>query len=480
MKQFYEKCQIFTPSEIVVNMLDYINYSADSTTELFGKKIMENSCGDGQFLLEIVSRYIENCLNNNYSNDVIIKGIENDIYAVEIDNKHYLKCLENLEKIRVKYNLNPIKWNLFNEDSLRMETNDKFDFIVGNPPYITYSDLNLSNRNYIKDKFEGCKSGKPDYYYAFVEWSLNNLNEDGKMSYLIPNNIFKNRFGLKIRELILPYLIEIYDYDSLKIFDELTTSAIIILSRKDIQNYILYNNIETEDSYEVLKTSLSNKWVFQRKYNNNDRNRNRFGDYFKVSVSIATQLNDAFILKNYEMSENGNIIVNNHILEDEVLRPCASPRSLSRNKEEYIIFPYYYDSQGIFRRIGQNFEELYPNVTDYLRGYYDRLLDRQADDTALWFEYGRSQALMHLNQRKIWLSTLISNNVKAYLLDELTIPYSGIFITPINDLNLENAIQILESEDFLDYAKSIGIKSNSNSIRISPIDIREYMFINDY
>lgn len=144
MKQFYEKCQIFTPSEIVVNMLDYINYSADSTTELFGKKIMENSCGDGQFLLEIVSRYIENCLNNNYSNDVIIKGIENDIYAVEIDNKHYLKCLENLEKIRVKYNLNPIKWNLFNEDSLRMETNDKFDFIVGNPPYITYSDLNLS------------------------------------------------------------------------------------------------------------------------------------------------------------------------------------------------------------------------------------------------------------------------------------------------------------------------------------------------
>ena len=91
-------------------------------------------------------------------------------------------------------------------------------------------------------------------------------------------------------------------------------------------------------------------------------------------------------------------------------------------------------------------------------------MDRQADDTALWFEYGRSQALMHLNQRKILLSTLISNNVKAYLLDELTIPYSGIFITPINDLNLENAIQILESEDFLDYAKSIGIKSNSNSI----------------
>ena len=49
MKQFYEKCQIFTPSEIVVNMLDYINYSADSTTELFGKKIMENSCGDGLY-----------------------------------------------------------------------------------------------------------------------------------------------------------------------------------------------------------------------------------------------------------------------------------------------------------------------------------------------------------------------------------------------------------------------------------------------
>ena len=271
MEKFYKKCQIFTPPDIVAKMLDNLGYTDDSPTVLFGKKIMENSCGDGHFLTEILNRYIKNCLYNNYSNDEIINGIENDIFAVEIDNIHYLECLNNLEKIRSSYNLKQIKWNLFNEDSLRMQINIKFDYVIGNPPYITYSDLDISNRKYIKENFEGCKAGKPDYYYAFVEWSLLHLNDNGKMAYLIPNNIFKNKFGLEIRKIILPYLTAIYDYDSLKLFEELTTSAIIILSKENNQNFINYNNIETGTSSELLKTTLTEKWTFHPNIINNNQ-----------------------------------------------------------------------------------------------------------------------------------------------------------------------------------------------------------------
>ena len=41
-----EKCQIFTPDDIVETMLDHVGY-IDS---LYGKTILENSCGNGQFL----------------------------------------------------------------------------------------------------------------------------------------------------------------------------------------------------------------------------------------------------------------------------------------------------------------------------------------------------------------------------------------------------------------------------------------------
>ena len=45
-----EKCQKFTPTNMVKTMLDLIGYS----TNLMGKKVLENSFGNGNILIEIV------------------------------------------------------------------------------------------------------------------------------------------------------------------------------------------------------------------------------------------------------------------------------------------------------------------------------------------------------------------------------------------------------------------------------------------
>jgi hypothetical protein len=42
-----EKCQVFTPENYVEELLDSIGY----TQQLHGKKILENSCGDGNILM---------------------------------------------------------------------------------------------------------------------------------------------------------------------------------------------------------------------------------------------------------------------------------------------------------------------------------------------------------------------------------------------------------------------------------------------
>lgn len=42
-------CQVFTPTENVKQLLDWCGY----TDNLYGKKIVENSCGDGSILKKL-------------------------------------------------------------------------------------------------------------------------------------------------------------------------------------------------------------------------------------------------------------------------------------------------------------------------------------------------------------------------------------------------------------------------------------------
>ena len=64
-----EKCQIFTPDDIVKSMLNHLGYS----DHLYGKTILESSCGNGQFLKEIVIRYIKKDFTAEKINELISK-----------------------------------------------------------------------------------------------------------------------------------------------------------------------------------------------------------------------------------------------------------------------------------------------------------------------------------------------------------------------------------------------------------------------
>ena len=50
-----KKCQYFSPLSTVQELLDY----SDFRKNIFGKKILENSFGEGNILLPIVERYIK-------------------------------------------------------------------------------------------------------------------------------------------------------------------------------------------------------------------------------------------------------------------------------------------------------------------------------------------------------------------------------------------------------------------------------------
>ena len=126
--------QVFTPKSIVNDILNISNYYGE---KILKKHIMDNSCGDGIILIEIIKRYIDAYYEKNKSYKGIEKELEKYIHGIELDFEIYKACLKKLEKTVKKYNLNNVKFDILNENTLTVDKYDgKMDFVIGNPPYV--------------------------------------------------------------------------------------------------------------------------------------------------------------------------------------------------------------------------------------------------------------------------------------------------------------------------------------------------------
>lgn len=473
-KKIANKCQIFTPTNCVKELLDSVGYHKN----IVNKTILENSCGDGNILVEIVNRYIEEAIELKFSNKKIKKGLENNIFGFEIDKNQFEKCICNLNLLVKKNGIQDVEWKIYNEDYLKSEGNIQFDFIVGNPPYITYSNLSQEERTFIKDKYETCRQGKFDYCYAFIEHSIKSLSSEGKMSYLIPSSIFKTVFGNKLREFMVQYIVEIKDYTKEKIFDNaLVKSAIIIVDKKDCSEKIKYINMSNDSGLYICKKKIRKKWVFSNEFN---IGKKRFGDYFKVSHVVATLLNKAYVINEDMYDEVDEYYkVGKFMIEKDVIMPTVTPRNMRYGREEKIIFPYKYIHNQLIKYTEKEFKNLYPGAFSYLTEFKEDLIKRKLDKKSKWFEYGRAQALLGIKCEKLLISTIITDKVAVYRLDEACIPYAGMYISlrdEHQEYNLGFAKEILESEKFMEYVKKVGINISGSSLRITSKDIEEFNF----
>ena len=469
-----KKCQVFTPVDYVEELLDSIGY----TENLYGKKIIENSCGDGNILVAIVQRYINDCLRKGLSRTKIKKGLTKDIYGVEIDPEQFMKCIDKLNDILIFNDIESIDWKVSNEDYLRKDDLIEYEFIVGNPPYITYKEMEEKDQIFLKENYDSCKKGKFDYCYAFIEKSVKSLASNGRMAYLIPSSIFKTVFGAKLREIMKPYIKCIRDYTQEKMFDDaLVKSAILVCEANREKDILHYTDATLGSKLDLPIKLLGDKWFFSYNIGNGDR---RFGDYFKVAHVVATLFNDAYVLKleNYLETEK-YIRCNNHDIEKSVIRETATPRSRRYNKEEKIIFPYYYEGNQLRKYTEEEFETLFPGAVDYLNDFRLKLDERKCDDNAKWFEYGRSQALFGLNKDKLLISTVITTEVSVYRLNQSCIPYAGMYIVVNDDqyeMTLDEAMDILRNRNFMQYVLDVGIHISGSSLRITSKDVEEYRF----
>ena len=261
MSKREKNCQIPTPIQYVKLMLDNVGYKHN----LQGRKVLENSCGEGNILVEIVKRYIADAKENQHTPEQIAIGLQRDVVAYEVDQGKIDVCLARLDEVLSIENIPEVRWNITHQDFLKSKEQN-IDFIVGNPPFITYHDLTQEERVFLQRNFLVCQKGRFDYCYAFIEASVKALSDRGKMIYLIPFSVFRNRFAAGVRGFLWDHITKIIDCSNVKIFQGIICSTSLILCENgNVPNQVEYEDDATKNKFFVMRSALNeDKWIFHR------------------------------------------------------------------------------------------------------------------------------------------------------------------------------------------------------------------------
>lgn len=226
---------VFTKTEVVNFILNLIGYSQDS--DIRRRKILEPAMGNGDFLVPIVKRLLASY--RNYG-DKDLTTLSDSIRAVEKDKVTFREAKMNIlhtlesEGIEEDVSLYLVNNWLVNDDFLMQSFPFKFDFIVGNPPYVRQEMIPGDLLYKYKNKFETI-SDRADLYIPFIEHSLNLLNKKGKLGFICSDRWTKNRYGRLLRNFIsskfhLDYYIDMNGVDAFH-DDVIVYPAITVISR---------------------------------------------------------------------------------------------------------------------------------------------------------------------------------------------------------------------------------------------------------
>jgi len=155
--------QYFTPKSIREMLLEKL-------PKIENPKVLDPACGTGEFLVTA----------KKYFNDP-------ELYGWDIDKK----------LVNISRNLIP-EANLNKTDSLLNEDYDKYDFVIGNPPYYEFKAPEK-----IRRKFGSIMNGRTNIFSLFVYQGLNWLKDGGYLAYVIPPSMNNGAYFYKLRNYII-------------------------------------------------------------------------------------------------------------------------------------------------------------------------------------------------------------------------------------------------------------------------------------
>lgn len=221
--------------------------------------------------------------------------------------------------------------NLRNEDYFASDWNAKYDAIVCNPPYLKFHDYD--NATYIPDvnSHLGTKlNGFTNLYTLFLLKSIAQLQEGGRLAYIIPSEFLNSDYGVEVKRALIEsntlHHIIVVDFTECAFDDVLTTACILLCERTTGSvsvRFSLVNNIEELNTcfseymeYNTSELDANIKWKLYYEEGNSYKYNHLvpFSKFAKVSRGIATGANDFFTFKPSKADD--------YDIPEECLMPC--------------------------------------------------------------------------------------------------------------------------------------------------------------
>ena len=284
----------YTPIE----MTDFITEWAFSDNKK--KTVLEPSCGDGAFLesLQHHIKHIKKCT------------------AVELIEDEAEKARQ---KTSTYPNIDIINNDFFDEFENELKHN-KYDLILGNPPYIRYQYLTPEQRETQSNILvnNGMKSNKLiNAWVSFLVASVQMLSDNGKLAMVIPAELLQVGYAADLRLFLVDNLskITIITFKEL-VFPDVQQEVVILLGEKlnsnkdnvislvDLDNLSQLNMNEINEKIEFKEVDHSkDKWTkyFLSKKQlkviekiTDDNKFAKFSEFASINVGITTGNNKYF------------------------------------------------------------------------------------------------------------------------------------------------------------------------------------------
>ncbi|MEM0066375.1 MAG: N-6 DNA methylase [Sulfolobales archaeon] len=191
--------QYFTPIEVARFMCSLITKPKNAV-------VLEPCAGTGVFLTVLHSMGFRN------------------IAAYEIDS-----TLPNYSPVKIEY-----------MDFLTIEPVEKFDVVVGNPPYVRWRNIPKKWREVFRRSpyWSRVINGLSDLTYAFIYHSVNMLKPGGELVFITPVFWMETVHGSKLRKHLLErgHLELVVNFNEMKIFDEVSSTIVVFKYVKSREN----------------------------------------------------------------------------------------------------------------------------------------------------------------------------------------------------------------------------------------------------